>query len=59
MTLANGGVALLELPDTVPQEIKDRLLQVEQDIVAGTIAVSAIGDAEEKRARLDALFPEA
>jgi basic membrane protein A and related proteins len=59
LTLANGGVRLLDLPDTIPQEIKDQVAQVQADIVAGTITVSAIGDAEGMKIRLDELFPEA
>ena len=58
LNLENGGVRLLDLPDGVPQEIRDRLAVVERQIVDGTIAVSVIGDAEGTNARLDELFPE-
>jgi simple sugar transport system substrate-binding protein len=58
MDVANGGVRLLDLPDDVPQEIKDQLAQVQADIVGGTITVSAIGDAEGMKTRLNELFPE-
>jgi hypothetical protein len=46
LDVQNKGVRLLELPEDVPQEIKDKLAAVEADIVAGKITVSAIGDAE-------------
>jgi simple sugar transport system substrate-binding protein len=57
MTVANGGVRLLDLPDYVPQDVKDQIAQVQAEIIAGTTTVSAIGDVEGMHARLDELFP--
>lgn len=59
MNIENGGVRLLALPDDVPQAVKDQVATVQQQIIDGTITVSAIGDAEGVNARLDELFPEA
>ena len=59
MDLANGGVRLLDLPETIPPGDQGPVAQVHADIVAGTITVSAIGDAEGVNTRLDELFPEA
>ena len=55
LNVQNKGVRLLELPDNVPQETKDKLTAVEADIVAGKIKVSAIGDAEGMRDKLKEL----
>jgi basic membrane lipoprotein Med (substrate-binding protein (PBP1-ABC) superfamily) len=55
LNVQNKGVRLLELPDDVPQEAKDKLTAVEADIVAGKIKVSAIGDAEGMRDKLKEL----
>ena len=52
MDVTNGGVRLLDLPESVPQETKDRLTQVQDDIVAGRTRVSSIGDAAGMRDKL-------
>src|SRR5687768_8115910 len=52
MNVANGGVRLMDLPAEIPQAIKDQVAQIQAEIVAGTIAVSAIGDSEGMKARL-------
>ena len=52
MNVENGGVRLLDLPESVPAEIQDAVAAAEADIVAGTITVSAIGPAEEMHARM-------
>ena len=52
MNVENGGVRLLDLQDSVPADVQDAVAAAEADIVAGTIAVSAIGPAEEMHARL-------
>ena len=58
MDVENGGVRLLDLPDDVPQEVKDAVAEAEEAIVDGTIKVSAIGDADEMKAKLAELFPQ-
>jgi basic membrane protein A len=55
MDVASGGVSLLELPADVPVEVKQAVEQVKADIIAGDIKVSAIGDVEGMRKRLDEL----
>lgn len=57
MTVANGGVYLLELPEWVDEAVVADLADQEAKIVAGEITVSAIGDASGMLARLDELFP--
>jgi len=57
MTVANGGVYLLELPEWVDEAVVTDLADQEAKIVAGEITVSAIGDASGMLARLDELFP--
>lgn len=58
MDVASGGVRLLDLPESVPAEVVEAVEQARQDIIAGAITVSAIGDAEGMRARLDELAAE-
>ena len=57
MDVANGGVRLLDLPESVPQEVRDSVAQAQQDIVDGKITVSAISDSGEMKAKIDELFP--
>lgn len=52
MDLENDGVRLLDLPDTVSQEAQDAVEQARQDILDGTVEVSAIGDADGMNERL-------
>ncbi|MFM9108038.1 MAG: BMP family protein [Chloroflexota bacterium] len=58
MDVKNGGVRLLDLPEAVPQEIKDAVAAAEKEIVDGKITVSAIGDAEAMKAKVAELFPQ-
>jgi len=58
MNLENGGVRLLELPEAVGQEVRDAVAEAERAVVGGDVAVSAISDAEEMKARLAELFPQ-
>lgn len=55
MDVAGGGVRLLDLPADVPADVVATVEQARQDIVSGKIKVSAIGDAEGMRARLNEL----
>jgi simple sugar transport system substrate-binding protein len=55
MDVKNNGVRLLDLPASVPQDVKDAVTKAQTDIVAGTIMVSAIGDAEGMKNRLQEL----
>ncbi len=55
MDVASGGVRLLELSADVPAEVVQAVEQVKADIIAGKIKVSAIGDVEGMRKRLDEL----
>jgi len=57
MDVKNGGVRLLDLPDDVAQETKDAVAAAQQQIVDGTITVSAISDSGEMKTKLDELFP--
>jgi basic membrane protein A len=52
MDVKNNGVRLLDLPASVPQEVKDAVAKAQTDIIAGTIKVDAIGDAEGMKAKL-------
>ena len=58
MDVKNGGVRLLDLPRGCPQETKDAVADAEKSIVDGSIKVSAIGDAEEMKAKIAELFPQ-
>ena len=49
---------LLDLPDDVSQETKDAVAEAEKSIVDGSVKVSAIGDADEMKAKLAELFPQ-
>jgi simple sugar transport system substrate-binding protein len=55
MDVASGGVRLLELPADVPADVVQAVEAAKADIIAGKIKVSAIGDAEGMRKRLDEL----
>ena len=57
LDVKNGGVRLLDLPDAVPQSVKDDVAAQQKAIVDGTIKVSAIADTNEMKKRLDELFP--
>ena len=58
MDVKNGGVRLLDLPDTVADDVKSEVDKAKTDIVDGKITVSAISDAEEMKAKLAELFPQ-
>ena len=58
MDVKNGGVRLLDLPDTVADDVKAAVDQAKTDIVDGKITVSAISDAEGMKAKLAELFPQ-
>ena len=55
LNVQNGGVKLLELPEDVPLEIKDAVTKAQDEIVKGKIRVSAVGDAEGVRSKLEEL----
>ena len=55
MTVQNEGVKLLELPEDVSQEVKDAVTKAQEEIIQGKIRVSAIGDAEGVRSKLEEL----
>ncbi len=52
MDVSNGGVRLLDLPDSVAADVQEAVKTAEAEIVDGTLSVSAIGDAEGMQARL-------
>ena len=58
MGLENGGVRLLDLPDTVSDETRRQVEETSAAIVAGEISVSSIPDADGLHKRLDELFPD-
>jgi simple sugar transport system substrate-binding protein len=57
MNLENGGVRLLDFPETVDDDTRSAVEDASAKIVAGDITVSAIGDADGVSDRLDELFP--
>ncbi len=57
MDVANEGVRLLELPDDLDEKIREAVEEARQEIIDGTIEVSAVGDAGDMQERLDELFP--
>ncbi len=57
MNLENGGVRLLDFPDTVGDDTRASVDDASAQIVAGEITVSAISDTDGMRDRLDELFP--
>ncbi|HYI24486.1 MAG TPA: BMP family ABC transporter substrate-binding protein, partial [Thermomicrobiales bacterium] len=57
MNLENQGVRLLEFPEAVGKETRAAVDEASAQIIAGDITVSAIGDADGLKARLDELFP--
>lgn len=57
LDVKNGGVRLLDLPEWVPQEVKDDITAQQEAIITGQITVSAIADAGETNNRLNELFP--
>jgi len=52
MNVENGGVRLLDLPASVPQETKDAVDAAKAGILDGTVTVDAIGDADGMKAKL-------
>ncbi|MCA9880942.1 MAG: BMP family protein [Thermomicrobiales bacterium] len=58
MDVKNGGVRLLDLPDTVADDVKAAVEQAKNDIVDNKITVSAVADAEGMKAKLAELFPQ-
>lgn len=58
MGLENEGVRLLEVPGAASDDTLAAVTTAREAIIAGDIAVSAIGDAEGVHARLDELFPD-
>lgn len=42
LTLANGGIYLLELPPTIPKEIIDKVEEARQKILKGEIIVKKV-----------------
>ena len=57
MSLENGGVRLLDLPEGTSEETVARVSEIQEQIVSGDITVSSIGDADGVHERLDELFP--
>lgn len=57
LDLRNGGVSLAALPDWVPADVVATVEQAKADILSGAVTVSAIGDTDAMKARLDELFP--
>jgi len=55
MNLENGGVRLLDLPESVSQDVKDQVEQAKTGILDGSITVDAIGDAEGVKTKLTEL----
>lgn len=55
LNLQNNGVRLLDLPEDLDQSIKDAVQKAQEGIISGKIRVSAIGDAEGVRAKLQEL----
>lgn len=55
LNLQNSGVRLLDPGDKVDQATKDAVSQAQEDIIAGKIKVSAVGDAEGVRSKLEEL----
>lgn len=58
MTVANGGVRLLDLPSWVPASARQAVAKAKADIISGKVKVSAISKAADARARLKELFPK-
>ena len=58
MNVANNGVRLLPPPIAVRPETTAAVEAARQQIIGGTVAVSAIGDAAGTQARLNELFPQ-
>ncbi|CAA9528180.1 MAG: hypothetical protein AVDCRST_MAG73-697 [uncultured Thermomicrobiales bacterium] len=57
LSVENKGVRLLDLPQSVPAEVVEAVARAEAGILDGSIAVSAVPDADGVRATLDELFP--
>jgi simple sugar transport system substrate-binding protein len=57
MTVENGGVYLLDLPEWASADLVTDLADQEAKIISGEITVSSIGDAAGMLTRLDELFP--
>jgi simple sugar transport system substrate-binding protein len=58
MDVKNGGVRLLDLPDTVADDVKAAVEQAKTDIIDGKLTVSAISDAEGMKAKVAELVPQ-
>lgn len=52
MDVANDGVRLLDLPESVPQDVRDQVDAARAGILDGSVTVSAIGDAAGVSAKL-------
>jgi len=55
MDVKDNDVRLLDLPASVPQDVKDAVTKAQTDISAGTIKVDAIGDPDAMKAKLKEL----
>ena len=55
MSIENGGVRLLDLPEAVPTDVQETVKTAEAKIVNGEIEVSAIGDVDGMNDRLSEL----
>ncbi len=55
MSIENGGVRLLDLPESVPTEVQEIVKTAEAQIVNEEIEVSAIGDVDGMNSRLSEL----
>lgn len=55
LNLQNGGIKLLDLPEDVPDDVKEAVTKAREAIVIGKIRVSAVGDAEGVRSKLEEL----
>ncbi|MCC6943182.1 MAG: BMP family ABC transporter substrate-binding protein [Thermomicrobiales bacterium] len=52
MNVENGGVRLLDLPESVPAETADAVAAAQASIIDGSVTVSAVGDSEGMHAKL-------
>lgn len=56
MDVRNGGVRLLDLPAEIGDDVKQAVETARRDIVDNRITVSAIGEADRMKERVDELF---
>ena len=56
MNVKNEGVRLLDVPAEIGDDAKMAVEDARRDIVDNKIAVSAIGEADKMKARVDELF---